>query len=345
MKRNICSKNIKWQYLIWNIIVFIFLGCSQNEDFIEADKQIIAIPVEMNGLFVDLTKSIETQPHTVNRVLILPFKKIDESVSTNEDDNFNLDQSLVKQVEFNASPTFLTMLNLTRGSTYKIFAIGYNNNNYDVNNPGLIKKFDLLYVEPNILYNFYYRAVSATNISDFFTATGMSYNDDVQTGQYFKPEEIKTLKIDLTRAVSGFNLEITNIPPYVTSVTLIAEKLVQSVFLTDLEALDIYLENAPDNLKTFSTQVPVAGNVSFNHYLLPTFDINKTRFYLDVKLGSVTERYIIKVNDVSGISSNNSITFYPNHVIKISGDYSNINLGFILSYSINLDDDIWDGIQ
>ncbi|MBK5722938.1 hypothetical protein JGH11_18880 [Dysgonomonas sp. Marseille-P4677] len=345
MKCNTSFKYIRWKYLIWSIIIAVLFSCNQNEDFAQADEQTISVPIEINGFAEDLTKSIENQPHTVNRVLILPFKKIDETASTNDDNNFNLDQANVKQVELNNSPTYETMLPLTQGATYKIFAIGYNNNNYDINNPNLDNKFDLLYLAPNILYDFYYYSKSATAISDFFTAIGISYNDDIQVGEYFKPEEIKTLKIDLVRSVSGLNLEIVNIPAYVTSITLVAEKLVQSVFLVDLEYLNIQSEIANDNLKTFSTQIPVAGNVSFNHYLLPTFDVNKTKFYLDIKLGSLTERYLLKVNDVEGVSSNNSISFYPNQVVKISGDYSNINLGFTLSYSINLDDDNWDGIQ
>lgn len=344
MKCIASHKIVRWGYLIFNFITFFLFGCNQNEDINQTDRGTIAVPIEIISV-TNTTKSIETQPHTVNRVLILPFKKIDESILTNNDNNFSIEQASVKQVEFVGNPTFLTMLELTEGSTYKIFAIGYNNNNYDINNPDLDKRFDLFYSAPNTFTTSYYTSMSAANISDLFTATGISYNGATQTGQYFKPEDIKTLKVELTRLVSGLSFAITNIPTYVTSITLVAEKLVQSVYLNDLEALMIQSETADDNLKTFSTQVPTAGQINFDHYLLPTFDVNSTRLYLNVKLGSITERYLVKVNNVTGVSLDNRISFNPNQVVKILGDYSSINLGFTLSYSINLDDNSWDGIQ
>lgn len=344
MKRKASLKDVKWKYLTFIVIIFVLFACNQDEDLDRPDKQTIAVPIEISSLTMNTTKSIDTQPHSVNRVLLMPFKKINESIATNDDSNFSLDQAAVKQVEFNYSPAYLTMLNLTQGSTYKILVIGYNSNDYDINNPDLDEKFDLSYFDPYILDVLYYHAISAADISDFFTATGMSFNGDAETGEYFKPEDIKTLKANLIRSVSGLSLEINDIPDYVTSVTLVAEKLVRSVFLPDLEFLEVVYEYENDTLKTFSTQIPDAGHVSFDHYLLPTFDVNSTRFYLDIRLGSITERYLVIVNDVAGVSSGNSISFYPNQVVKIVGNYSSINLGFTLSYSINLDDDSWDGI-
>lgn len=345
MKNRVTLTSIKWGYLLISLIGSTLLGCVQNEEITQSASKTIAIPIEINRLVKNIARSIDTQPYTVNRVLILPFKKIDETILTNDDNNFNLDQTAIKQVELTGNPTYLTMLELTPGATYKIVAIGYNQNNYDINNPALVKTFDLLYSEPNLLYSLYYYAMSAAAITDFFTATGMSYTHTTQTGYYFKPENINTLRINLTRSVSGLSVEIADIPEYVTSITLVAEKLVQSVSLSNFEALTIQNETADDKLKTFSTQVPDAGYIHFDHYLLPTFGIHSTRFYLDIQLGSLTERYLIKVNDVAGISSGNKISFYPNQVVKISGSYANINLGFTLNYSINLEDNTWDGIQ
>ncbi|NMA73830.1 MAG: hypothetical protein GX963_06635 [Bacteroidales bacterium] len=309
------------------------------------DGKRIFVPLEIGGIKRIQTKSLETQPHIVNRVLLLPFKKIDESIPTNEEDNFNLDQTSLKQVEIKESPTFLTMLELEQGSTYTIFAIGYGNNDYNINDADQDRKFDLSYSVPDILQTLYLQSVSATDVSGFFSAIGISHDNVLEIGKYFKPEGIKTIKVNLTRSVSGLSLEIRNIPSSVTSITLIAEKLVQSVFLTDLEFLHVVSEIENEALKTFSTQIPDVGSVSFDHYLLPTFSVNRTRFYLDVQSGIFTERFLMKVNDVAGISSNNSISFYPNQLVKISGDYSNIDIGFTLDYSINLDDDDWDGIQ
>lgn len=345
MKRIMLCESFGRGCLILGVAVFVLLGCNQYEDINHTDKRRVAVPIEINNVIKNITKSIETQPHAVNRVLILPFKKIDESIVINEDDNFDLDQTQVKQVEFSGNPTYVTMLELTENSTYKILTIGYNNNDYDINNAGFAEKFNLQYVTPNILRVFYYESISATDISDLFVTTCTSYNGEMQVGEYFKPEEIKTLKANLMRSVSGLSLEIANVPTSVTSITLIAERLVQSVFLPDMEFLAVIPEFAEDNLKTFSTQTPVGGSVSFNHYLLPTFDINNTRFYLDVMFGTITERYLVIVNDVSGVSLDSRISFYPNQVVKISGNYSDIDEGLILNYSTNLDDDSWDGIQ
>lgn len=345
MKYNVYLKSLRCQYLILYTVFSLLIGCSQNEELVHTDNKTIEVPIEIQGLPLNQTKSIDTEAHTVNRVLILPFKKIDESILSNDDSNFNLDQVNIKQVEMSSSPSYYTMLSLVAGSTYKVFAIGYNNINYDFDNPTSGRKFELLYLQPNVFSTLYYSALSAADISDIFTGLGSSYRGEEEIGLYFKPENIKTLKFVLARSVSGLNIEIADVPTYVTSITLVAERLVQSIYLTDLTAISTQAESASDILKTFSTQNPVAGAINFNHYLLPTFDANKTKLYLDVRLGSILERYLVKVNNVANVSSANSISFYPNQVVKISGNYSSINLGFTLNYSINLDDDNWDGIN
>ena len=53
----------------------------------------------------------------------------------------------------------------------------------------------------------------------------------------------------------------------------------------------------------------------------------------------------MKIPDNAGVVSANRITFDSNHWVKITGDYSAINLGFTLAGNINLDDNAWDGIQ
>ena len=89
---------------------------------------------------------------------------------------------------------------------------------------------------------------------------------------------------------------------------------------------------------------PSSGNLTFSTYILPTFDTNKTGFYLDVEYGAYTQRYTVKVPD-SDVSSGNKFTLNPNHAINVTGDYSKINIGFNLSFTINLDDNAWDGLQ
>ena len=98
--------------------------------------------------------------------------------------------------------------------------------------------------------------------------------------------------------------------------------------------------------RILGTRTPVSGNVSFNLYMLPTTAARKTLLYLDVAYGNgFTERYTVKIPDTEGVVSGNRVTFDSNHWVKITGDYSAINLGFTLIGNINLDDNAWDGIQ
>lgn len=92
--------------------------------------------------------------------------------------------------------------------------------------------------------------------------------------------------------------------------------------------------------------MPVSGSVSFNLYMLPTTTTRNTLLYLDVAYGTgFKERYTVKIPDQTGVVSGNRITFDSNHWVKITGNYSSINLGFTLSGDINLDDNAWDDIQ
>lgn len=347
MNNNINYKHTSLCCLLWISVIVLLSGCSQNEDITSKSESDILIPIEITGIHVAQSKSIETQPYTADRVLILPFKKINESIITNDDTNFAPDYANAKQVNINSTTSYMTMLNLTASSTYKVLVIGYNRNDYDFNNQGSVSnRFSIGSVTlPTTLSNFHLLSGSAASIPEFFTATCQSYNGATLIGAYFKPNQIKTLKANLTRLVSGLNVDITNIPTYITSITLIAEKLVKGIKPTDGTATVLQLATDADNLKTFSTKIPASGKVSFNHYILPTLDLNKTKLYLDVKYGAFTERYMIKVPDSAGVSATNSITFTSNHVVSITGNYTLINLGFTINGNINLDDNSWDGIQ
>lgn len=336
----------KWSHILWGLFILVLSGCVQDEMIEPTGEELVSIPVEVNGFPFNQTRSIETQPYTANRVLVLPFKKIDENISTNDDSNFAPYFAAARQVELHTNITHITMLNLPAGSTYKILAVGCNQHDYDLNNPGSPgNTFDIGSVNnPTLLSNVHLLARSAAVVPELFTAIGQSYHDGNGIGAYFKPEQINSIKINLTRLVSGLNIEIANVPDHVTSITLVAEKLVKGVQPIGGAATIVQASGDADQLKTFSTQLPVSGRVSFNHYILPTMDANKTKLYLDVQYGIFKERYEIKVPDTDGVSALNSITFMPNHVVKISGDYANINFGFSLSYAINLDDNNWDGL-
>lgn len=336
----------KWPHILWGLLILILSGCVQNEMIEPTGEEIVSIPVEVSGFSFNQTRSIETQPYTANRVLVLPFKKIDENISTNDDSNFAPYFAAAREADLSSASTYITMLNLPAGSTYKILAVGCNAHDYDLNNPGSSgNTFDIGSLNnPTLLSNIHLLARSAAVVPEFFTAIGQSYYNGNSAGAYFKPEQINSIKINLTRLVSGLNIEIANVPDYITSITLVAEKLVKGVQPISGAATVVQASGDADNLKTFSTQLPVSGRVSFNHYILPTMDVNKTKLYLDVQYGIFKDRYVIKIPDTAGVSSQNSLIFMPNHVIKISGDYANINFGFSLLYTINLDDNSWDGL-
>lgn len=343
MRNRIHLKDIKGFCLLW-CVFFILSGCVRDEDLGQTDNQTISIPIEIRGLSATyLTRS----SHAVDRILILPFRKINEGIPANDDANFEPDYTIAKQFPFSSTTIYTTMLNFSVGSTYKVLVIGYNQDDYDVNNPDdMNNRFSIGSVNlPTLLTNFHLLTKSAVVVPEFFTATCSSYNGQDNTGEYFKVEQITNLKATITRLISKLNLEITNIPEYISSVSLVAEKLVTGVHPTSATATVIQTVEDADNLKTFSTQTPDQGKVSFDHFLLPTLDANKTRLYLDIQYGTSTERYLVKVPDTDGVSAENSIIFSPNHEVKISGDYSTINIGFTIGHSINMDDDDWDGIH
>ena len=52
----------------------------------------------------------------------------------------------------------------------------------------------------------------------------------------------------------------------------------------------------------------------------------------------------MQITNEPNVVSGNRITFSPNHWVKITGNFTNSGLVFILSGTINLDDNAWDGI-
>lgn len=52
--------------------------------------------------------------------------------------------------------------------------------------------------------------------------------------------------------------------------------------------------------------------------------------------GIFTERYTVKLPDTPGVVSGNRIIFTPNHWVKVTGSYANINIGFTFAGNINL---------
>lgn len=320
-------------------------GCSTDDIPFDQEVGIVSVPLTIAEEGSSLTRAVGDATPSVNRVLILPFKKTNESL-TNDPVNFVPDYTAAKQIDINAFPLNTAMLRMSAGSTYQLMAIGYNRNDYDFVNPTSSSRlFDIgLSGRPATLADMNLKLISAVNVPELFSCMGNAYKQSTLVGGLFKPEQIDNIKGVLNRVSAGLTFSITNIPAFVTSIRLRAEQLVTAVKVAD--GSPVQWQTAGDaGVKLLGSATPVSGKVTFNTFMLPTLDARKTLLYLDVIYAGLTEQYTVKIADATGIVSGNRIIFSPNHWIRINGDYSGINLGFTLSYSINLDDNAWDGIQ
>ncbi|MDD6210575.1 MAG: hypothetical protein PUB21_08230 [Bacteroidales bacterium] len=324
--------------------IFLSGGCSTEEITGIPPGKEASIHFEI-GSKESYARAVGDITPSVNRILILPFKKIDEN-APNDTANFAPDYNKAKQLDVNSFPVIATIPALSASSTYMMMIIGYNRNDYDFTNQlNPSRRFSIGSVAtPATLQNLYLQPVNTPDVPELFSCIGSGYFQNVMVGNYFKPTAINNIKGTLIRLVSGLTLDISNVPGYVSSITLVAEQLVSATRAVDGNPL-LWQTPQDNGIKTIDKQIPVAGKVSFNKYMLPTLDARKTLFYLDVSYGAFTERYTMKVTDTPGIASGNRITFTPNHWVKITGDYAKINLGFTITGVINLDDNAWDGIQ
>lgn len=332
-------------YLLAGVLAVLLVnGCSKEEELSAPLDESVSVRFDIINDLHSSTKALGDTTISVNRVLILPFRKIDESLN-NDSVNFVPDYSLAKQVDINSYPSISTKLNLSTESTYRIMAIGYNQTDYDLANEiSATRRFDIGSTGAATLANLYMKPINPTVIPEFFSCMGDGLMNGTLVGSAFKTGQINSVHGNLKRIVCGFTLSIANVPAYVTSVTLVAEQLVTALRASD--GIPLLWQTAGDTgIKSLVTLTPQAGKVTFNLYMLPTLDARKTLFYLDLKYGTLTDRYTVKIVDNPGVVSGNRITFTPNHWVKVVGDYTNINLGFQWSESINLDDNAWDGIQ
>lgn len=330
--------------LFAGIITLLFVSGCTKDDILPVPEETLSVRFDISNEKEIFTKAPSDAALSVNRILILPFRKINES-DTNDPANFVPVYSAAKQLDVNSFPAISTKLNLVSGSTYQIMAIGYNRTDFDfANQSAPFSRFNLGPASGATLNSFYLQPVNANVVPEFYTCMGSGYMNETLIGGVFKPEQVNNIRGNLVRLVSGFTLDISSIPGYVTSMTLVAEKLVTTSKATD--GTPLLWQNAGDSgVKTLGTKTPVSGKVTFDTFLLPTLAARQTLFYLDVAYGSSTERYTMKIIDTPNVVSGNRITFTPNHWVKVTGDYTLINLGFILADDINLDDNNWDGIQ
>lgn len=326
------------------VSILMLFSCSDDVSRIEGYKESISTELSIiRGIYTDMQGNGTEIP--VERVLILPFIKIEEN-SDNTDTNFQPVYEAAKQIDLDIFPAYVTKLALQPSRTYKVYIIGYKRDDFDFHNPDdPNSSFTIGSVNhPVTLDNFHLKTTDATIVPELFISMCTAYSDESPVTEYFQPEQIVRLKGELKRIVSSVSVNIHNIPDYITSISLVADQLVQSIKLTDASAT-IWQTSGEGNNNVFAVKTSTTGSVSFNHFLMPTFDEYKTRFYLDITYGSSTERYTIKVPDSDNVSVNDNIIFIPNHEVRITGNYDSINAGFTINNSINLDDDDWDGIK
>lgn len=319
-------------------------SCSEEELRSTPDVKSVHVRFELNNDVPGFTKAPGDAALSVNRILILPFRKTSEGVA-NDAINFLPEYSTAKQLDVNNFPVISTKLNLTANVSYQLMVIGYNQNDFDFANQGSSsRRFSIGPTTGATLANFYLQPVSPVDVPELFTCAGTGYKKELPVSTIFTTSQIDKIQGNLTRMVSGLTMSISNIPDFVTSISLEAEQLVTASIVKD-GSPSSWQTSGDTGIKVLGNQIPIAGSVTFNKYVLPTLNARKTLLYLNVSYGSITERYTTKVPDSLGVSSSNRITFTPNNWVRITGDYTKINLGFKFTDDINLDDNNWDGLQ
>jgi hypothetical protein len=342
---------MKWINLIRLFFMFAIVNI-----LLSCEKALLSEPemeeknsIELNVSFDNISTRdfANNGTHNVNRILIIPFKKTDESL-TNDDANFIPLYTLALQKDVTQFAVNNISLHLPIETTYKVLVIGYNQNDYDYNNiSNPANRFTIgALTSPATLANFHLYPKSATAVPEFFSCICDVYDGATNVGTAFRPEQDYSLSGTLGRLVCGFSVTINSIPNYVKSISLVGENLTKVSKATDGSVLLSQVTGDDDNRLVEKQALSSTGTITFNKYFLPTFDTKATRFFLDVEYGSYVDRYTIKIAGTSTVvSTNNQFSLHPNHAINITGNFSQINTGFTLTYLINLDDNAWDGLQ
>lgn len=338
-------KTLKRYILLPCLITCFIAGCARTEDPEDPETN---LPITLSVNHEISTRALDDPTSTVNRILVLPFQKINTSLSDNDLTNFIPAYGFAKQWDIATFPSGNLTLKLPTKFTYTVLVIGYNANDYDFNNHGAVEnRFSIGSVaSPTNLGNFHLYPKAPNVVPEFFSCFLSASNNGTPLGTTFTPTNTTNISLggQLNRLVSGLTVTITGIPTFVESISLTAERMVKAIQVSDTTAS--LVQTPGDNQSRLIQQlVPSGGQVLFSNLLLPTQDANKTKLYLNVSYGQTTETYMIKVPDMSSVSSGNSITLNPNHVVNILGTYAQINFGFTLTYAINLDDNKWDGLQ
>lgn len=333
------------KYILLSCLIALILpGCTRPDYQEEIEA---TIPVTLAIANEITARAIGDPVHSVNRILVLPFQKINPALPGNAPSNFTPVYSLARQWDVATFPSGNLTLKLVKGLTYQVMVIGYNANDYNFNTPNAAgNRFSIGSVTtPTLLNNFHLYPKAPNIIPEFFSCFCTASDNGTSLGTIFTPNTNTNISLSgqLNRLVSGLNIQISNIPTYVKSISLTAERMVKAIRVVDTIASLVQTVGDGES-RLIQKLTPSNGQILFSNLLLPTMDTYKTKLYLNVSYGQTTETYTIKVQDTN-ISSGNSISLKPNHVITITGDYMKINLGFKLTYTINLDDNKWDGLQ
>lgn len=326
-------------------VLLIMSACAKTDDNVPAPgDHKVTVELDLNSTVPLQSRAIGDNTSTVNRLLILPFQKVNES-DPDVETSFQPNYDLAAQVDVSSFPLTSARLELLSTYSYRVLVIGYNQNDFNYRAPTSSNKFTIgSSTSPANLSNFYLYPKSAAQVPEFFSVVCTATDNGTNIGSTFKPSPSVKLSGNLTRKVSAISVTITNVPPLVSSVTLVADHLTQNIKATD--GTPLLWQTAYDPTNKLSTKtVPLNGTVVLEAYLLPVTETRKTPLYLDINVGGLIQRYTIKVNDVSGVSSGNQIYFPMNYVVNISGNYSLIDFGFTVTGYINLDDNAWDGIH
>ena len=165
------------------------------------------IPVEINIQYEDaLSRASDNATLSVNRILILPFRKTNESLATSEPANFVPDYAAAKQIPLHSFPVTSTKLNLQATSTYRIVVLGYNRNDYNFNNPTAASRlFDIGSVStPATLANLYVKPINPTyGVPEFFSCQCI--------GNMNGTAIMQVIAAVFVAAAAGYEVTMTNI--------------------------------------------------------------------------------------------------------------------------------------
>lgn len=330
------------------ITVLFLFACSRLE--VPEQEGDGLVPVEITVGKVAVSEALpdsRAAASPVSRILVLPFQKLNTALPDSQADNFIPAWNFARQWDVNAFPAESLSLKLAKSFTYKVLVIGYRQSDYNYYSPGAVSNLVELAVQPapSSLANFRFMPKSPARVPEFFTCVLTASQNGIPIGTVFTPGETTNISLSgqLKRFVSGLNVSVTNIPGYVKSMTLTAEKMVKSIQVNDTVAVAVQVPGDQDS-RVIQKLIPVSGSVNFTTILLPTLNVNKSKYYLIVEYDSTTETYTINVPD-SEVSQSNSIILLPNGTVNITGSYSLINIGFEISRTIDLDDDSWDGVN